>query len=387
MNIERLIADRARALDISGIRRVFQLGARMKDPINLSIGQPDFPVPDAIKRAAIEAIQADRNGYTLTQGIDALQHAIAARLKRDLKWDVERGQAAVCVTAGTSGALMLLALATLSPGDEMVIPDPYFVLYPALATICGARAVRCDTYPDFRMTASRVEPLLTKKTKFVLLCSPSNPCGIVSSRRECEDLLDLCRRKGVLLVSDEIYDEFTFRPFWDAGTKQSPSAARLPGAHEDVFLVRGFGKTYGCTGWRMGYCAGPPGLIHEIAKLQQYSYVCAPSMAQWGCIAALSTDMTDVVARYERRKDMVVERLGPLTEVSAPGGAFYVFPRVPPRLKMTGRQFCDAAIERGVLTIPGGVFSDRDTHLRLSYATDEERLSRGMDILCEMMKK
>lgn len=388
MDFTNYFSDRAMAIDASGIRRIFHLGASLTDPINLSIGQPDFPVPDPIKQAAIDAIERDRNGYTLTQGIPELQHAIATHLKADLGWDIPRGDASTVVTGGTSGALLLTALATLGPGDEAIIPDPYFVLYPALPTLCGAKAVLCDTYPDFRMTAERVEPLITERTKFVLVCSPSNPCGVVNSRQECRDLLDLCRRKNVLLISDEIYDEFTFPEFHDAeaGRRQAPSPARFPGANEDVLVVRGFGKTYGCTGWRMGYVAGPPALVEQITKMQQYTFVCAPSIAQWGCVAAFGVDQSETVLRYQKRRDMVLEALRRHTTVATPGGAYYVFPEVPKSLGITAQQFVERAIERNVLTIPGNVFSTRDTHLRISYATDEARLARGVEILCDLMQ-
>lgn len=390
-----MLADRARAVDASGIRRIFNLGAKLTDPINLSIGQPDFPAPEAVKRAAIEAIERDQNGYTLTQGIGPLRDKLTEWLRADLGWDCAAPDGpGLAVTSGTSGALLLAFMALVEPGDEVIIPDPYFVMYPHLATMFGAAAVRCDTYPDFRMTAERVEPLMTDRTKLVLFNSPSNPAGTVSSKQDCADLLELCRRKDVLLISDEIYDEFTYpeaatdrlvAPMPGKPEARCPSPARLPGAAEHVLLVRGFGKTYGITGWRMGYCAGPRALIEEIAKFQQYTFVCAPSMAQWGAIAALDTDMSAQVAAYQRKRDMVIEALSPVTEVPTPGGAFYAFPAVPEGLGLTGTQFVEQCIERSVLVIPGGVFSDRDTRLRISYAASDETLARGLPIIAELM--
>lgn len=398
MNIDRLITERARRIDASGIRRVFDLGARLKDPINLSIGQPDFPVPEPVKQAAIDAIRADRNGYTVTQGIVPLRERIARRFREDLGWEVDprpRPDASLddpgaLLTVGTSAAIWLAFMALVGPGDEAVIPDPYFVLYPHVVTAVGGTAVRCDTYPDFRMTAERVEPLITERTKVVLLNSPGNPSGVVMSQRDCDDLLDLCRRRGVLLVSDEIYDQFTYsesRLGRDAlsGAPCCPSPARAPGAEHDVLVVRGFGKTYGVTGWRLGYVAGPRRLIEEMTKLQQYSYVCAPAPLQWGALAAMDVDMSAHIAAYQRRRDLVVRRLSEVTELTAPGGAFYAFPRVPPRLGLTATQFVERAIERNLLVIPGNVFSSKDTHLRISFATAEPTLERGLDILADLM--
>jgi aspartate/methionine/tyrosine aminotransferase len=378
---DAMISARARAIDVSGIRRVFELGAKLEDPINLSIGQPDFPVPDAVKRATVEAIDADRNGYTLTQGAPELLDAVSRRLADDVGWQAPSDDLGLMITSGTSGAIMLACLATLDPGDEVIIPDPYFVIYPALAGISGARAVRCDTYPDFRMTAERVEPLLTDRTKMVMVNSPANPSGVVLSERELHDLYTLCRQRGVLLVSDEIYDAFTYEEALENG--RCPSPAR---AGTDMLLVRGFGKTYGCTGWRLGFAAGPRGLIQQMAKLQQYTFVCAPSMAQVGAAACYDEDMSGHVDLYRRRRDLVVEAFDGVAELTTPGGAFYAFVRVPEHLGMTATAFVEQAIERNVLVIPGGVFSDRDTHFRLSYAAPDAKLRAGLEILCELAR-
>ena len=392
MDLDRLISPRAKSLDASGIRRVFELGATMNDPINLSIGQPDFPVPASVKDAAIAAIREDRNGYSMTGGIPELRDRCASWIASDLGWpdastDAGRSELGVAVTSGTSGALFLMNLALLGPGAEIIIPDPYFVAYPHMATFAGGRAVRCDTYPDFRMTAERVEPLITPATKAVLLNSPANPSGVVMTQAECRELLELCRAKGVLLISDEIYDEFCFDDAREdfANGRKCPSPCREPGSHEDTLLIRGFGKTYGCTGWRMGYIAGPPRLVQEIAKLQQYSFVCAPTPLQWGCMATFEADMSGPLGDYATRRDLVIEKLGQYTEVARPGGAFYSFIKVPERLGMTGKQFFEAAVEKNVLIIPGGVFSERDTHFRLSFATAKPRLIEGLDRLAELM--
>ena len=386
MDTQRLIADRALGIDASGIRRVFDLAASLKDPANLSIGQPDFAVPDAIKSAAVRAIENGRNGYTVTQGVPELRERLKGSLAADLAWGDEAG---LLVTGGTSGGLVLAMLALLNPGDEVVIPDPYFVIYPHLAKLAGGRAVRCETYPDFRLTAARVEPLITGRTKAVILNSPSNPSGVVSTVDECRKLLELCRSRGVLLISDEIYNEFTYddgrTDRSDPARPRCPSPARLPGAAEDVLLIRGFGKTYGVTGWRMGYAAGPPTIINQMTKLQQYTFVCPPSPAQWGCLAALDVDMSAHVAEYQARRDYVVGRLSAVTDLATPAGAFYAFPRVPEQLRLTGTQFVERCIERNVLLIPGAAFSDRDTHVRISYATDRPKLEQGLDIVCELM--
>ncbi len=385
MNTDALISQRARSIDASGIRRVFELGRRLKNPINLSIGQPHFPVPDNVKRAAVEAINSNHNGYTVTQGIQPLLDRIALDLEQSLSWprSLQGKEWGVVVTSGTSGALFLAAMALLDRDSEMVIPDPWFVLYPNLAKLFGGHAIPCDTYPDFRMTAQRVAPLLNKNTRFVLACSPGNPTGVTFTQAEFDDLHDLCRSRNVLLLSDEIYDRFLFPPHTALPT---PARAREkhPTPWRDTLLVRGFGKTYAATGWRIGYVAGPLRIIEEIAKLQQYTYVCAPSIAQWGALAAYDADITPIVADYAKKRDRVVERLSGHTDLAIPGGAFYAFPKVPDHLNMTATDFAAKAVEHALLVIPGAVFSARDTHFRLSFATDDQTLDRGLDVLAEL---
>ncbi len=381
MNPDRLLTDRARAVDVSGIRRAFQLGASLKDPINLSIGQPDFDVPAPLRLATIEAIESHRNGYTLTGGADDLRASVSAHLKRDIDWTIGDGASDLIITSGTSGALLLAFMVLCEPGCEAIIADPWFVVYPALGPMTGATIVPCDTYPDFRMTAARVEPLLTDRTRIVLLNSPGNPTGVVSTEEEVAELADLCASRGIMLISDEIYDLFTYADGRE-GDHPCPSPARHT---RDMLLIRGFGKTYGCTGWRMGYAAGPPWLISEMAKFQQYSFVCAPSMAQGGLVGAFDVDMSDVVAQFERRRDLVRGAFEGVTEASDSRGAFYAFVKVPESLGLTATQFCDLAIEHNVVVIPGGVFSERDTHIRISYACPDDQLASGLDTLRRLM--
>lgn len=393
LDVPSLISRRASTINGSGIRKVFDIGAKLRDPVNLSIGQPDFPVPKAVKDAAIDAIAHDRNGYTPTQGIPELRERIAAHLRFDLGWETGPDKASnLMVTSGTSGGLVLACMALLNPGDEIIIPDPWFVLYPHMAELFQAKAVPCDTYPDFRLTAARVAPLITPRTKAILLCTPGNPAGVVASKQECADLLALCREKGILLISDEIYDEFAFseattdRAAADSSRPRCPSPARLPGAAENVLLIRGFGKSYGVTGWRLGYAAGPRALIAEMIKLQQYTYVCAPTPLQMGALAAMDVSLEPMVRDYQARRDLVVGTLGEVTEVPFPGGAFYAFVKVPARLNMTGTQFFEACVERNVLVVPGKTFSSRDTHFRISYATPMDKLRKGLEVLAEMMR-
>ena len=379
---QRLITERARAFQASGIRRVFDLAQRVENPINLSIGQPHFDVPRPIQRAAIEAIECGENDYTPTQGAPELRERVQdrfdTRFRRDGRWE----DYGTLITSGVSGGLVLAMMACVEPGDEVVIPDPYFVMYRHLATIAGGRPVLADTYPDFRITAERVEGLITDRTKMILVSSPSNPTGVVTDEAAWRDLIDLAERRNVLLVSDEIYDVFCYEPVDTPHGPRCPS----PAAFSDQLLVlRGFSKTYAMTGWRLGYAIGPRPIIEQMTKLQQYTYVCAPAPVQRAGVAALGVDMSEHVAAYRRKRDRVVEQLSPHFELTAPGGAFYAFPKVPGDEPAT--RFVERAVERKVLIIPGNVFSERDTHFRLSYACEDDELERGLEILIDLARE
>lgn len=379
LDIARLFTKRTHSIDASGIRRAFDLGASIVDPINLSIGQPDFPVDDRVKRAAIEAISSNRSGYSLTQGVHELKSAIWAHLGKELGWEAG-SDSDLIVTSGTTGALVLAVLALIEAGDEIIMPDPYFVAYPQFAKVAGGKAVLCNTYPDFRMTAQRIEPLITERTKMVIIDSPSNPCGVVLSNAELNDIVELCRQRGILLVSDEIYDAFTFPEALEDGSCPTPARAS-----RDLLLVRGFGKSYGCTGWRLGYAAGPKPLIQQMAKLQQYLFVCAPTPLQIGAIECFNVDLSPIIAKYVHRRDMVMQSLSSVTNVVAPQGAFYAFIEIPRKLAMTGTQFAERAVAEKLIIVPGGVFSSRDTHVRISFAAPEEKLAAGLEVLRRLM--
>lgn len=373
------LADRTAKFDSSGIRKVFDLAAKMANPINLSIGQPDFPVPDAIKEAAIAAIRGDRNGYSVTQGVAELRSALQKQV------DERYGHAdrRVLVTSGTSGALVLAVLAMVNPGDEVILFDPYFVMYPALVGMVGGKCVMIDTYPDFRIDPERVAKAITPRTKMILLNSPANPTGAVASREEIAALAHLAAKHDIALVSDEIYREFCYdAPF------VSPAEA-----NEQAIVVDGFSKTYGVTGWRLGFVHGPAAVIDKLTMLQQYTFVCAPHPLQVAALAALETDMSEHIAAYRRKRDRVVAGLAEAGyKVVRPGGAFYVFPEVPPSTagrassgaRATGTEFVQRAIENELLVIPGGIFSGRDTHFRISYAASDATIERGLGVLAQL---
>lgn len=361
------LAERMSHFDSSGIRKVFDLAAQLRDPINLSIGQPDFAVADSVKRAAVRAIEADHNGYSLTQGLPALREALEQRVNQELGHDDRR----LLVTSGTSGALVLAMLALVDPGDEVICFDPYFVMYPALVGMVGGRAVMIDVYPDFRIDVDRVAAAITPRTKLILLNSPANPTGVVASPEEVRELALLAAKHEIALLSDEIYREFCYD-----GPLPSPASW-----NDQTLVVDGFSKSYGVTGWRLGWAHGPAEVIDKMTALQQYTFVCAPHPLQHGAVAALEVDMSAEAAVYAARRDFLVDGLRDAGyEVCPTGGAFYVFPKVPDGLG-AGADFVERAIKNELLIIPGNVFSRRDTHFRISYAASQATLERGLEVL------
>jgi aspartate/methionine/tyrosine aminotransferase len=358
------IADRMKHIDASGIRKAFDMAKAMKDPINLSIGLPDFDVAEPVKAAAIEAIENGFNAYTVTQGIPELRGAIQEAVDAEF----HHADRQVLITSGTSGALLLALCCVVDPGDEVILFDPYFVMYRHLVTLAGGTSVILDTYPDFRLDLDRVAAAITPRTKCILVNSPANPTGVVASADEMRRLARLCKDRDILLISDEVYRAFCF---------DAPFAAPATW-NEDVLVVDGFSKSHGMTGWRLGFAHGPARLIQEMAKLQQFSYVCAPSIVQRAGVAALGVDLSSHVEAYRRKRDAVVTALGDLYDIPSPGGAFYAFPRAP---WGTATEFVAEAIRRSLLIIPGNVFSRRDTHFRISYAVSDTVLARGLDVL------
>ncbi|MBA4186681.1 MAG: aspartate aminotransferase [Planctomycetaceae bacterium] len=367
---EALLADRTKAIEISGIRKIFELGKSLKDPINLSIGQPHFDVPDAIKVAAKTAINDGHNGYTITQGIPALRD----RLLTDAHTRFPGQNRDVAVTSGTSGGLLLALLAVVNPGDEVITPDPYFVAYPNMIALAGGKMVTVDSYPDFRVDPDKVEAAITPRTKAIMISTPSNPTGAVVDAEAQRAIVELAEKRGLLVISDEIY-----RAFHYDGPAASPASYS-----ENVLVIEGFGKTYGMTGWRLGWAHGPKRLMQEIAKMQQFTFVCAPSIVQWAGVAAMDFEVTGIVADYKRKRDLLADGLRGHYEFELPGGAFYLFPKSP---WGTGTEFVTEAVKQNMLIIPGGVFSARDTHFRISYAATDETLHRGIEVLKRMARQ
>ncbi len=364
------LAKRTASFDSSGIRRVFDLASKMESPINLSIGQPDFDVPERVKAACIAAIQEGKNGYTPTQGLPRLVQKLQDRIA--MRWNHSDRKA--FVTSGTSGALFLALCTLVDPGDEVIIFDPYFVMYEPLVHLVGGVPVIVDTHPDFRIDPQRVADVVTSRTKLIVLNSPSNPTGVIAERPEVEGLARLAADNRIALISDEIYQQFCYAPSF-----VSPAEF-----NDRTIVIDGFSKSHGMTGWRLGFAHGPATIIEAMAKLQQYSFVCAPQPSQWAGIEAMDSDVSGHVDTYAKKRDRIVAGLSDDFEIVKPDGAFYAYPKAP---WGTGTQFVEAAIQNNVLIIPGNIFSRHDTHFRISYASSDEQLDRGIEALVNLARQ
>ncbi len=365
-----MLADRTKRIQPSGIRKIFELASSLPDPIDFSIGQPDFDVPEVVKAAAIRAIEEGFNRYTVTQGVPELN----AKLQALVTGRYGFSPGASLVTAGVSGGLLLSYLALLDPHDEILIPEPYFVMYRVLAEIVGAKAVSYDTYPDFELRREELEKKVTPRTRVLLLNSPSNPTGRVLTERELREAADFARDHRLTILSDEIYDAFVYGvPF------RSPCEF-----YERTVVLSGFSKTLGMPGWRIGYAVGPSDILDAMKTFQQFTYVCANTVAQKAALYALDCDLSPLVAGYQSKRDRVVTALSPYYDLVRPNGAFYAFPALPEG--MSGTAFQAAALSEQMLVVPGTAFSERDSHFRISFATSDEVLDRGLDALVRIGK-
>ena len=366
-----MISKRARSIDTSGIRRFFELGAAMNDPINLSIGQPAFDAFPAAREAAIEAIDSRRSGYTVTQGIEPLRTKLLER------YLAPRGLSAddydSIVTVGVSGGFLLSYMVTLDPGDEVLIPDPFFGLYRDLAKLLHAEPVCYNTYPDFRISLGELESLITEKTRAIVVNTPGNPTGAILDEAQIQGVVEIARRRNLWVLYDEIYSSYSY---------DAPHVDIL-GRYENTIVLSGASKSLGMPGWRIGWIIAPKFAVQEMRKIQQYTFVCAPSICQWGALGALDEPFDPILAEYRKKRDFIYNALKDQFEVVKPGGAFYIFPRAPGG---NAEQFVSRCVAEQLLVVPGSVFSRQDTHFRISFSAPQRDLDRGVEVLRKLAR-
>lgn len=381
------LAERVSRITVSATMKVAvsaeKLRARGVDVVDLGAGEPDFPTPDNIKRAAIRAIEENFTKYTAAGGTRELKEAICERHALDFGTSYTPSE---CVVSGGGKHAIFNAMQVLvNAGDEVIIPTPSWVTYKDVVNYAGGTCVfvPTDELDGFALTASMVARRLTPKTKAVIINSPSNPSGAVVDRQEFEDIYRLTSKRGIWLITDECYCRFLYdgRPF---------SVASLRGARSSVIVAGSLSKTYAMTGWRIGFALAPPRVVSAIAKLQSQSTSNPNSIAQKAGVEALrgpQESVATMLAEYRRRRDYVVQRLRAIPGVrcTEPQGAFYAYPNIAVALSKDGvqdtLQFAEQLLEEArVAVVPGEAFGTSE-HVRISYATSMHELERGLDRL------
>lgn len=372
-----------------------ELKARGYDIIGFGAGEPDFDTPENIKKAAVKAIEKGYTKYTPVGGIDALKDAIIGKFKKDNGLDYSKEE--ILVSCGGKHSLFNLFQALLEAGDEVIIPSPYWVSYPPMVKLAGGmgRIVKTDEETGFKMTPEEFKKNITKKTKAVIINSPSNPTGSVYAGDELAKIVEIALEKRVFIISDEIYEKLYY------GDKPITCAASLSEkARQNSIIINGVSKTYAMTGWRIGYAAGPKELIKAMTNIQSQSTSNPASISQWAAVEALAGPQDKVktmVEEFKRRRALMVAGLNSIEGVSCmtPQGAFYVFANVS---SFFGKRYGDRKIdgslaitsffleEAEVAVVPGIAFGD-DGHIRLSYACSEEDIRLGLSRMKEALGK
>ena len=359
------LSDRVMHMRPSGVRKIFDLANKVKNPIDLSIGEPDFDIPDPIKEEGIRWIKAGFNKYTPSGGIPELREKVLHHLR-------EKG--IICddaiISAGVTGGMLLALMVTLNPGDEVIIPDPYFVLYEYQVILLGGKPVFVDTYPDFTLKEEVLRKAITSKTKIILINSPNNPTGTVNSKEELEMVARVAKEKNFLVFSDDIYDRFVY--------EDAAEHVYLGQLYGKTVTFGGFSKTWGMTGWRIGYVAGPKEIIQCMVTMQQYAFSSINSFAQKAALYAFDYNVDSLIDGYKRKRDLIYEGLKDKYHVVKPNGAYFIFPEVPGG---NGDKFVEKALKNNLFIIPGSVFSGKKSNVRISFAASEENLLKGIEIL------
>ena len=362
----------------SGIRKFFDLAATMDHVISLGVGEPDFKTPYAIRRAGIESLEKGRTWYTANAGLAPLRKAIADYLQRRFELEYD-GMKEVIVTVGGSEAIDLCVRALVSPGDEVLIPEPSFVCYDPITRLAGGVPVALPTRAEdkFRLTAEALKAAITPKTKLLVLPFPNNPTGAIMERADLEAIADVLRGTDIMVLSDEIYAELTF------GSKHIPFAG-IDGMWERTITVNGFSKAYAMTGWRLGYAAGPAPVIAQMTKVHQFAIMSAPTVSQYAAVEALrpacDVEIERMSVEYNMRRSLVVDTLNRIgLTCFDPRGAFYVFPSITVT-GLSSEEFCNRLLqEQHVAVVPGNAFGESgEGHVRISYSYSVEHLIEAL---------
>ena len=380
------LAEKVVALKPSGIRKFFDIVSEMDDAISLGVGEPDFDTPWHIRDEGIYSLEKGRTFYTSNSGLKELKEEICHYTKR--KQGVTYNPAnEVLVTVGGSEAIDIGLRAVLNPGDEVLIPQPSYVSYEPCVIMAGGVPVIIELQGDneFRLTAQELENAITEKTKVLVLPFPNNPTGAIMERKDLEAIAEVIRKHDILVMSDEIYAELTYK-------EKHVSIVEIEGMQERTILINGFSKAFAMTGWRLGYACGPKAIIEQMTKIHQFAIMCAPTTSQYAAIEALrngDNDVQEMRTAYNQRRRFLMNAFREMNlECFEPFGAFYVFPCIK-EFGMTSEEFASRFLEEEkVAVVPGTAFGDcGEGYLRISYAYSLENLKLAIGKLANFVEK
>jgi aminotransferase len=375
-----------RAIPPSGIRKFFDLVSASKDIISLGVGEPDFSTPWHVREAAVVSLERGRTKYTPNAGTFELREAIAEYLYNSFQVKYEPDNQ-VLVTVGGSEAIDLALRALITPGDEILVPEPCYISYSPITSIGGGIPVGIETFAKdkFKLTAEALKAKLTPRSKVLVLCYPSNPTGATMTYEDWLPIARIVEENDLIVISDEIYAELTY------GSKHV-SFASLPGMIDRTILVSGFSKAFAMTGWRMGYACGHPDLISAMLKIHQYTVMCAPAMSQVAALEALRNGLPDkdrMVDSYNQRRRLVVKGFREIgLQCHEPEGAFYAFPSIT-ATGLDSEEFAQRLLlEAKVAAVPGYVFGmGGEGFVRCSYATSVSQIMEAIERIGQFLTK
>ena len=384
--MRNFLSDKIINIKPSGIRRFFDLVSEMKDVISLGVGEPDFETPWHIRDEGIYAFEKGRTFYTSNSGLKDLRVEICNYLNRRQGLNYNPNTE-VLVTVGGSEAIDIGLRAILNPQDEVIIPQPSYVSYEPCTILAGGNPVVIDLKAEneFRLTPEELKSSITDKTKVLILPYPNNPTGAIMSKNDLEAIAKVVIEKDIMVMSDEIYSELTYK-----GTHFS--IAGIDGMKERTILINGFSKAYAMTGWRLGYTCAPKEIIKQMTKIHQYAIMCAPTTSQYAAIEALKNgdkDVEEMCKSYNYRRCFLINRLKEMKlDCFEPFGAFYVFPCIK-EFNMTSEEFATKLLkEEKVATVPGNAFGESgEGFIRISYAYSLDTLKTAMDRIEKFITK
>ncbi len=382
------ISTKLSRVSYSAIRRLFEIARQRPEVLDLGIGEPDITTPIHVVESAKKALDQGYTKYSPNPGFPELRQAIAEKLRRENGINADPTREIV-VTVGGACAIHFALLAILEPGEEVIIPDPGFVTYAPCTLLAGGKPVYAPVKEEneFRFKAEDVEPLITEKTKCMMLNSPQNPTGGVQTKKDLEEIANLAEAYDLYVISDEVYEKLLY------DGAQHHSIASLPGMFERTITVNSFSKTYAMTGWRLGYLVAPEHIASEVVKIQQNTIACPPSFAQIAAIDALKGShqhVDDMVKRYDQNRRIIVDRLNKLGVVRCvpPKGAFYAFPNIS-GLRMSSAEFAEQLLEeKGVAVVPGAAFGQRgEGYVRMCFAQQKAVVEEAVERICEFVEE